>query len=236
MCTVLYIPGNDKSTLVSLRDESPLRLAAQNPKLFQQGEITALYPRDPIGGGTWVGANDKGIIIILLNGGFVCHERKEQYAKSRGLIVSELLMTSDPVNQWMQFDLSAIEPHTLVILQHKKLFQLVWDGDTAHQIQKDENACHIWSSSTLYNEVASKRRNEIYSNWVDNFKEIHPPAVLVFFLSFSDNQNGFIINRNEKVKTLSMSYLEITERQILFNYQDFITNNVCDQFLKINLT
>jgi len=136
MCTVLYIPGNDKITMVSLRDESPLRPAAENPKLFQQGEMTSLYPRDQTGGGTWVGANNNGTVIILLNGGFICHERKSHYAKSRGLIVSELLMATDPVNQWMLYDLSAIEPHTLVILQHSKLFQLVWDGVTSHQIQK----------------------------------------------------------------------------------------------------
>lgn len=236
MCTVLFIPDHEKVTMVSLRDESPVRTAANNPRFFTEENITSIFPEDPSGGGTWVGANDKGSIIILLNGGFVGHKKQDYYARSRGQIVREMLTVSDPVNHWMRLDLSGIEPHTLVVWQFKQLFELVWDGSKTHMSTKEKESCHIWSSSTLYDDVATKKRSDGFMNWINANTDLNPSTLTDFLRSFRDEQNGFFINRNEVVKTLSMTYLVHTEKQIEFKYQDFRTQVNTDWLLKLNPT
>ena len=97
MCTVVFIPKGDKYFFASLRDESPLRPRAAVPTIYKEGDAVILSPIDAMAGGTWLGVTASGSIIILLNGGFKKHERKTNYRKSRGLIVTELLASNLPV-------------------------------------------------------------------------------------------------------------------------------------------
>lgn len=68
MCTLTW--RRDKETGLEVyfnRDELKTRPVADPPRLWSQGESRFLSPRDPLGGGTWMLANEHGIIICLLN-------------------------------------------------------------------------------------------------------------------------------------------------------------------------
>ena len=76
MCTATLLPPGPAAPavtdapglrLVTSRDEQHARAAALPPQLRTYGERTALLPIDPAGGGTWVGVNDAGLVITLLN-------------------------------------------------------------------------------------------------------------------------------------------------------------------------
>lgn len=224
----------DKIILVSLRDESPERQRALHPQLFNGNNMLSLYPQDQSAGGTWVGANHKGTIIILLNGGFVCHKRRSSYAKSRGLIVTELLSAIEPVSAWAHLDLSDIEPHTLVVWHNKQLFHLTWDGTASYVIEKDKSTGHIWSSSTLYDEKASLIRKQWFDDWMKYAESYDSQKLLEFFCASGDTHSGFIINRNEVVKTLSMSFIEAKENEISYRYHDLATDEITNHLLKIS--
>lgn len=115
MCTVVFIPKGDKFYFASLRDESPLRPKAVVPDIYRGEDTVILSPIDALAGGTWLGVTSLGSVIILLNGGFEKHERKANYRKSRGLIVSELLASNLPVVNWNSMDMNGVEPFTLVV-------------------------------------------------------------------------------------------------------------------------
>jgi uncharacterized protein with NRDE domain len=223
MCTVIYIPTDSGHVFTSLRDESPKRPQAFAPEVSGLNTINYLAPKDALANGTWVGVNSQRQIIILLNGGFENHARKKSYRKSRGLIVTELLQTSMPVVEWNLMNMEDIEPFTLVVWSEGHLFQLVWDGEKKHRIRMDENVPHIWSSSTLYNQEAKAKRHDYFQNWI----AMHPPvsklSILNFFNSFDDKENGFIINRNETMKTLSYSFIESSDNNATMDYYDFLT-------------
>ena len=218
--------------MLSLRDESPARPRALHPQIFNHNNNLTLFPKDQSAGGTWVGTNNNGTIIILLNGGFVCHERREAYAKSRGLIVTELLTESNPVNAWSSLDLSNIEPHTLVIWHHQQLYHLTWDGTTSHVMEKDSNQSHIWSSSTLYNLSATQNRKQWFEQWMTKSNDFTAQSLLDFFRASGDTHNGFVINRNEVVKTLSMTLITANNSETSFLYHDFATDEISTQVLK----
>ena len=236
MCTVVYIPNNKKAFFASLRDESPDRERAIAPEIYTKGEVSFLSPKDPMAGGTWIGANNSGNTIILLNGGFENHPRKETYLKSRGIIVSELLATKSPVEEWKLINMEGIEPFTLIIWSNTVLFQLVWDGMKKHEIIQDKTITHIWSSSTLYNSAIKKHREELFLQWIAEEPFVSKQSVLNFFKTFTNAQNGFIMNRDEKIKTLSYTSIEINNNSTTMSYYDLLANTHHDRsmpFIKI---
>ncbi len=235
MCTVIYIPQINKKIFASLRDENPERHTISNPITYTAETTTYISPTDPKEGGTWLGINNKGNVIILLNGGFVKHERKSIYKKSRGLIVKELIENESPIFEWMLMDLSEIEPFSLVVYTESMLFQLVWDGTQKHKLRLNEHSCYIFSSSTLYTPIAKNNREKMFKNLIDNNETITENSLLNFFKSGYDPENGFLINRNNKVKTLCLSYIEINSQDFSFSYHDFINNTISHNYLSYEL-
>jgi len=226
MCTVVYIRSHSNVYFASLRDESPERLSAIAPLINIDNAIKFISPVDALAGGTWAGVNENKTVIILLNGAFGKHHKKPFYRKSRGLIVSELLSAEMPVADWKLMDMKDIEPYTLVVLNDNKLFELVWDGTKKHSLFLDDTKPHIWSSSTLYNSAAKKIRADLYHNWTITEPSITKITLLDFFKSYCDIMDGFIMNRNETVKTLSYSFITIeVDGTAQFEYDDFKENN-----------
>jgi hypothetical protein len=222
MCTVVFIPGEKEVYFGSLRDESPKRPRAAKPEISEVNGISFLSPKDPMAGGTWIGVNNTGNVIILLNGAFENHQRKSYYRKSRGLIVSELLLSKVPVIEWNLIDMEDIEPFTLIVWSDNNLFQLVWDGRERYRIHLDETLPYIWSSATLYNMDAKAKREELFQNWIAMSPPVSKLSVLNFFKAYSDNENGFMMNRQEITKTLSFSFIELSlYRNAAMSYYDF---------------
>jgi Transport and Golgi organisation 2 len=92
MCTVTIIPLGNGIRMACNRDESPLRPAALPPRLATFGRRRALLPIDPVSGGTWVAANDAGLVVTLLNFYAAPHDRNAPAPKrSRGTIIPSLL-------------------------------------------------------------------------------------------------------------------------------------------------
>ena len=234
MCTVAFIPGNNKYYFASLRDENPKRAKATIPALQLSDKLMYLSPVDPVGGGTWVGVNELGHVIILLNGGFEKHRVNGPYTKSRGLIVSQLLDAAMPVVDWMLMDMKNIEPYTLVVWADNNLFQLVWNGTTKHRERLTTGVPHLWSSSTLYNSKIKTYREKLNQNWMVTNPKLSKNSLLDFFYAVADKENGFIMNRNERIKTLSYSFIELTDNETAsMSYYDL--QNLTDKTVVINL-
>ncbi len=232
MCTVVFIPGNKKCFFGSLRDESPSRPKAMMPEIYINGETAFLAPTDPVAGGTWIGVTDVGNVIVLLNGGFENHEKKQHYKKSRGLIVAELLATEIPVIEWNLCDMQDVEPFTLIVWSDNNLIQLVWDGVERHRMLLDTKLPYLWSSTTLYNLHIRAKREELFQNWIVMDPPVSKLSLFNFFKSYKDAENGFIMNRNEITKTLSFSFIELNHNNdAVMSYYDFSTYTYCNKSL-----
>ena len=173
MCTVTFLPlNNDDFILTSSRDVPFSRKKAHFPKSYMEDGIELFYPKDGEAGGTWIGTSDKKRLICLLNGGFKNHKQAESYAKSRGIIVKDLLKEKDISMACKEIDLKNVEPFTLVIVEwdlHLFLFEFVWDGNQKHlRILPKEP--RIWSSSTLYTEYMKELRLQWFNDWVLKLK------------------------------------------------------------------
>jgi Transport and Golgi organisation 2 len=198
-------------SFASLRDESPLRPKALLPEIYNNDGVRYIAPIDAQAGGTWVGLNEYGNVIILLNGAFEKHIRQSYYRQSRGLIVKSLLSHSMPVIEWNLMDLLDIEPFTLVVWTDNNLFQLVWDGDKKHRLRLDASQPHIWSSATLYDPSASTHRTNLFQEWMSINPQIDIDTMRDFFYQYTDPYNGYIMDRNGKVQTISYTFIDVNK-------------------------
>ena len=87
MCTVSIVSHRDGVRIMSNRDERFDRAPALEPRTGALGSRTAAMPIDPVGGGSWIGVNDAGLMAVVLNryGGPV--RPMSAAATSRGAIV-----------------------------------------------------------------------------------------------------------------------------------------------------
>jgi uncharacterized protein with NRDE domain len=226
MCTVSFVLKNGKVIITSNRDEKVIRPNAIEPKNYFINDKNIIFPKDPKAGGTWFAVDEKGTVAVLLNGALEKHEIKQAYRKSRGLIVLDLISNKSPKDFWHEIDLDNIEPFTLVLFQDNVLFQLRWNGLDKEKSVLDTAKNHIWSSSTLYSKEIRTNR----SNWFYSFLESNLILSEVEMLHFHLNtekenkENGLIINRNDQLKTLSVTQSILEMNKVSIQHHDLIAN------------
>ena len=231
MCTVTLIPIKSASEkgfiLTSNRDEANGRKTLP-PKIYSENDILKLYPKDEVGGGTWIGISELKRTICLLNGEFERHERKPPYRLSRGVVVKDLLDAPDLTTAIKDYDLENVEPFTVIAVDWSselKLLELVWDGRRKH-LKALELTPHIWSSSPLY----SSEMKRLRENWFQDFKKANsltPEEMLDFHTSAGiGDKNVDVVMDRGFIKTQSISQVELSEGGLKFYYRDLISEEV----------
>ena len=104
MCTVSFISLNNKFVITSNRDENILRPVAFAPQEEIINGCKIIYPKDPKAGGTWFAINQSGAVAVLLNGAFEKHIPLNNYSKSRGLILLEVISKITPLLYFEKLD------------------------------------------------------------------------------------------------------------------------------------
>ncbi|TDD75842.1 NRDE family protein [Flavobacterium caseinilyticum] len=224
MCTVSFVTTNDKIIITSNRDEKTVRPSAIPPKNYIINGKNLVFPKDPKAGGTWFAASADGVILVLLNGADEKHKVQLPYRKSRGLIVLELISSFSPKDFWTEIDLQEIEPFTLVLFQDNSLFQLRWNGKEKETTSLDIHQNHIWSSSTLYSSSIREKRADWFHTFMNANSEISESKMLDFhrYTEEGNDENGLIINRNEELKTLSITQSVIEKNKVAILHYDLI--------------
>ncbi len=228
MCTVTFIPESVSGfILTSNRDEAPNRSTVP-PKIYEVKNVSMLFPKDELAGGTWFGVSDRKRLICLLNGGFTAHQRAESYRKSRGVVVTDLLASENAVVAIEDYDFHGIEPFTIIMIDWWKdycLYELVWDGTKVHFSEKPW-APHIWSSSLLYSEEIKKKRELWFSDFIFNNLRPTEADLLEFHKTAGDgNPESDVIMDRGFVKTKSITqYMKLKGNKL--RYEDLQTKEI----------
>ena len=229
MCTVTFLPFDEGDfILTSSRDVPFVRKKAEEPQRYVENGTELVYPRDGQAGGTWIGISDKKRLICLLNGGFKNHLQKDNYAKSRGIIVKDLLKAEDISLACKEINLENVEPFTLVIVEWDFklfLFEFVWDGTVKHlKILPVEP--RIWSSSTLYSDEMKEMRKEWFRNWINEFeiKDLKFKIVKENILAFhhtagTGNPEVDILMKRPNVGTVSITQVYRSGGKVKMKYE-----------------
>jgi hypothetical protein len=121
-------------------------------------------------------------------------------------------------------DLGNIEPFTLVLFQDQQLFELRWNGEVKETTELDCNARHIWSSSTLYPADIRTERSDAFYSFLDNNPIISESEMYQFhrYTEVENLENGLIINRNNELKTLSITQSVIEKNKVAILHYDLV--------------
>lgn len=227
MCTVSFYKFEDKVILTSNRDEKIDRPPALPPRELLLENTIVYCPVDPKAGGTWFVVNKNGNAFILLNGAEKKHTSQSAYRKSRGLILLDIAVSKNYINKWNTIDLHRIENFTVVVYSKRKLAQLRWDGIKKSCCFLDINHPHIWSSSTLYDEANRRKREKWFYQFLSNKPwNISNNDLIEFHTNTKkeDEENGLIINRNNKMLTKNVTQVELSNKQFVLRHWDLTEN------------
>ncbi|TDN81810.1 transport and Golgi organization protein 2 [Salegentibacter sp. 24] len=224
MCTISLTPvlGNSNGfILTSNRDEASQRQTFP-PDFKLVNGTRLLFPEDAVAGGSWIGLSEKKRVLCLMNGGFIAHKRRENYRKSRGVVLKDWLVADTIKSEIENYNLDNIEPFTLIIADWSSgLFfaEFVWDGEVKHFKELPPEP-HIWSSSPLYTSAMKKLREKWFSELkhkkslsAENLWEFHHKA------GQGDKEVDLIIDRGF-LKTKSISQVEFLAGKLKFIYED----------------
>jgi uncharacterized protein with NRDE domain len=231
MCTVSYVPTTDGFCLTSNRDEKVSRKSAVSPKILKKKGYSLLFPKDAEKNGTWIAAKNTGAFAVLLNGAFTTHAKKACHTKSRGIVLLELVMKAYPYYEFKKANLEQTEPFTLILFTAGNLYECRWDGAKKHVLRLDPAKPYIWSSATLYSKKAASIRSTWFNHWYrSNTEEKTAIKVLAFhkFDGDEDLENGLIINRENKIRTVSITQIHVSSNNVKMTY-----NDLCDDSLYV---
>ena len=114
------------------RDEQVSRPRALAPRRHWTGTRASLYPSEA-GGGTWIGTNDAGLTLALVNW-YAKPQCDRILCVSRGIIIPHLLAAeslADVAAMFADLPLSQINPFRLIVASAKErqLREWRWDGE-----------------------------------------------------------------------------------------------------------
>ena len=219
MCTASWIRDQSGYQVLFNRDEKLTRKPALEPRLVVRNGTRFLAPVDGDFGGTWIGTNEFGVSVCLLNGANLTGSKIDFAAPrcSRGLLLPDLLPLPSVAaicDRIREADLSVFAPFTLAALEPSHPAAIVeWDGSNRTFVFEAADRFMLTSSSFDPEGVRLKRLQE-YSQVRDghelfDFHRSHSPARSAY---------STCMHRAD-AKTVSFSWIQVSPQETDFFYR-----------------
>jgi hypothetical protein len=234
MCTVTIFPlpstepneqhGSDRIRLACNRDESLMRPRAIPPHVRQIGARQAVFPIDPAGGGTWIAANDAGLVFTLLNFNVptLAPELASRSQLSRGLIIPTLLdcpTQTIAVDRLLALDVSRYAAFRLVITNCEQFVEVVSTGKKI-QIRNRKRLYSplLFTSSGLGDAVVESPRSSLLQQILST--QAASSAVQDSFHrhSWPRKQHLSVCMRRPDARTVSYTTVEMSRDRAVMQY------------------
>ena len=231
-----FLPLSDSLVFTSNRDETLTRPLAFAPALAEIGGKQVLFPRDPKAGGTWFAVADDGTVAVLLNGAFERHIPGGNYRRSRGLVLLDIVSSSDPMKEADVYDMTGIEPFTFLLYRHVRFIEFRWDGLRKHIKELSLTTPCIYSSATLYEPQIVKQRERWFEAYLADGEAKTAASIRDFHSEAGrgDAANGLVMNRGEFFKTQCITQAVWKGDSISLYHHDLIREEVHEEGIKIS--
>jgi hypothetical protein len=173
---------------------------------------------------------ENGDAAVLLNGAFVRHICQPPYRKSRGLVFLDIFIADYPSQAFCSFELSEIEPFTMIIFEKGRLYEFRWNGEDRFGRMLPADQPHIWSSVTLYDGIAARKREL----WLAKFLDEHPLPTQQEVINFhrcageGNRSSDLLMTRNGKYSTVSITGISLNQDRALMTYIDVNSHSSYD--------
>lgn len=221
MCTVSWVHTATGYELFCNRDERRTRPPAWTPRLRERHGVRFIAPIDGESGGTWIGVNQFGLTLALLNRYDVPAGPPRVEYLSRGWLLLELLNSLSPQHAQDRLQarrLTAFQPFTLAaiaVAEPARLFQ--WNGCQLSVEGNAEAHLPLTSSSFATARVIDERRAQFAQLPTD--ADDRRAVLASFHQSHTPEPGAFsVCMHRDNAQTVSYSHIQINAQQITFNY------------------
>lgn len=161
MCSVSWLATAGALDLFFNRDEQRTRAPGLPPVSGDRNNIRFFFPVDGKAGGTWIAANDRGLVACLLNH-YAADARSSVITNaSRGAIIPGLIDASTPAeaaDRMTPLAAAPQRPFLLLLLHHDHpAIRLTWNGTNLARESLDPARGFLTTSSFRTTEVVPSR-------------------------------------------------------------------------------
>ncbi len=158
MCTLSWWRGDGGLEVFFNRDEQKSRSVAEAPRIYEADGGRFLAPIDPDGGGTWMLANEFGVVVCLLNR-WDLDEKVQGKRKSRGQLVLGLgdVSSVSEVSERLE-RLESYPGFTLIVFDGEG--QRCWEWDGVDLVEGEVG--EVVTSSSFQFERVREARLKVY--------------------------------------------------------------------------
>lgn len=229
MCTVTIVPltrraDGGRIRLACNRDESRTRPAALPPVVRRVGQRDAIMPIDPISDGTWIAANDAGLIATLLNVHPI--ERAPAAAAesrpSRGVLIPQLMNQTtmgEALAAAGQIDMRAFPPFRLLLVTEQEIAELFSDGATMRQNRKPIGARpHLFTSSGLGDAIVEGPRRALFDEMFGREPDWEAAQYAFHRHTWPDRRHLSVCMERAEARTVSHTQIDLEPGRVVLTY------------------
>jgi hypothetical protein len=190
----------------------------------------AAFPVDPVGGGTWIGVNDSGIGMAILNrtpGAEGSHLRTFTPARSRGVIIPGLLRHRN-LDAAIEAARAAIgrgrfASFSLVIADAHRVAVFINDGDGLSECVLDLLHPLLFTSSSLGDDVVEGPRRELFESLVLQERAAWLLGQFQYHRTqWAARPEISVLMERIDARTVSRTLIDVSSRETSLHYQPLV--------------
>ena len=220
MCTVTTIPRARGIRLACNRDESRARPTALPPRLVALGERRALLPIDPQSGGTWIAANDAGLIFTLLN--VNPRPREGTPRQSRGTIIPALAVAAslaEAGDRLAALTLTDFAPFRLVMGDRSSCEERRFDGERCERNTLDARKKPLmFTSSGLGDELVDGPRRALFAGFFADAVDLVERQDAFHRHAWPELQHLSVCMSRPEARTVSLTVVDLLAEEVRLTY------------------
>ena len=224
MCTLSWLRNPQGFDLLFNRDEKRVRPAAEEPTALHGGSTRMLAPRDGEAGGSWIAANEHGLVVALLNGyhaGDTAAASPRGAWTSRGHLVIDLARcasVSELGSRLDDRDLGAFRSFHVAAFDPADGLLASWHDGNLERLGESSFEAPLLSSSYRYEDVAESRR----TRYRENLRATERPTietVLAYHRSHHPERGPFsTCMHREDARTVSFTWVRVDRNRVSMRY------------------
>ncbi len=227
MCTISFYPITDSYYFLSMnRDEARTRTSALPPHTSYSGKTLYIRPLDGEKGGTWIGVNQQGLSMCVMNWyGAQQPDGDSNYFISRGWIIPNLMDSvdlNDCDKQLHQLVNQKIRPFRLLAVQPDPIQVKEWYWDM-NQLQTKALPAKqsIWTSSGWEPEHVHRVRKRVFENFWKAQDEVTFDKIKALHATQLPEPGPLAISMSHpKAMSVSNTIIEVAGEKAAMHYLD----------------
>jgi hypothetical protein len=231
MCTFSIVPRDGGFRVMSNRDERLDRAIAFQPHVERMDSRAVIMPIDPVGGGSWIGVNDAGLVATVLNrhGG---RASSGGSFSSRGALVRCAVgceSVEAATEAVARLDATRFQPFRLVLVQGARIALIA--GDTREFAHAESTLAQpfMFTASSLGDVFVDSPRRRLFEFLMGQGVDRLRAQSLFHRHQWPGKQEISVLMEREDTATISRTTIDVRKDGIELEYESLVPSRTAQR-------